>query len=270
MRIILVLFVLQLLVLSCEDTNEDRVGSRGLGVVPAIIDLNPESPTFVDLEEDSVTFSAFLAKGETVDRAAIQISYLDKKVTLKEITLTDDTSDFKIVGSEILTALNLTKDKIELGEKYVVNIVTTFNGSSTISPAAFVIKLPCEYDASLNNGSYAEVSTDWNIDSNVAINADESDPNVTYVKGLAEADGLVGNGNTMKLTIDPATFKITGEKTVLAANCGGWGAAYAKYTNYAYTVVSGMYSSCDGNYTVVFNISTDQEDFGDYKFIFTK
>lgn len=257
------------ILVACENTNENLVKQVD-GVVPILVSVDPESPMFIDLEKDSVTFSAALAEGDEIDNAAIQVTYQDKKAIIKEITLTNDTSEFKISGSDILKALKLAKEEVALGERFIINIVTTKNGVSTISKAAFVIKLPCEYDPALNHGSYSVVSTDWNINANATIDIDANDPNVVYIKGLAEADGLTGNGSGMKITIDPLSFKLTGEKTVLAANCGGWGPAYAVYTNYSYTVVSGIYSSCTGDYSIVFDISTDQEDFGEYKFTFTK
>jgi hypothetical protein len=270
LNIITVLFAFSLLMVSCEDTNENLVQQRGVGVNPIFTNLYPETPMFIDAENDSVTFSVFLAEGDAVDKATVRVTYQGKVADVKQITLTSDTLDVKIFGSEVLTALGITKNDLVLGTSFLINVTTTKYGVTTISQASFYISLPCEYDATINNGSYSIVSSEWNVDAGVSIVADENDPNVVYVVGIAEADGLSGNGNKLKLTIDPVTFKVTGVATILAANCGGWGSDYESYTNYTYTVVSGTYFSCDGNYKIVFNISVDQSDFGDYAFTLTK
>jgi hypothetical protein len=255
-----------LAVSSCKKF-EDKSLERGVGIVPLISNLTPESPLFVDVMNDSVKFSVSLAAGETAEKVAIKVTYKGKSAILKEIT---PPADVKIVGSDILTALNIPKDSIVLGTSFQIDVATTVKGATTVSPAAFLIQLPCNFDASLASGNYQMFSADWNVDASVKLKADNTNPNIVYIDGLAEADFLISNGNLMKLVIDPVSFKVTGDATIIAADCAPWGSPYDTYLNYSYQVVSGMYSSCDGSYKILFDIFADAGDFGTYTFTFTR
>jgi len=262
--------IVSLAIISCKKF-EDKSLERGAGVVPSLINLTPASPLFVDVEKDSVTFSVSLAKGDKVDKAAIKVTYQGKSAILKQITFpASDTANVKIFGSDVLKALNITKDSVVLGTAFQIDVTTTLNGLTTISPASFYIHLPCKYDASLASGSYEMKSASWNVDASVKLVADKKNANIFYISGLAEADGLVSNGNLMKITVDTVKFTVTGENTIIAADCSPWGADYAADTNYKYGVVSGTFSSCDGSYQITFDISSDIEDFGTYAFTFTR
>ncbi|WP_143470813.1 hypothetical protein [Labilibaculum manganireducens] len=262
---------------ACEDTNENLVATRGIAVVPTITSLTPESPLFTDLTEASfITFTASLAEGDMADAAEIQVVYEGKVGVVKAIE--SFPIDTKITAPEILSSLEITEADVKLGTSFFLYVITTSEGISSRSQAAVEIKMPCEFDSELSFGSYAAVSGDWGVDSNVKILTDENDPYTLYVSGLAEADACTGNGNTVTVYIDPVTFQLTGdtERTIVAADCGGWGAGYEDYTNYSYTVSSGFFNSCDGTYNIAFKLEylpvggTEYTSWGDNGFTFTR
>ena len=259
-----------LAVIGCKKF-EDKSLDRGVGVVLSLSNLTPSSPLFVDVEKDSVSFEVSLAKGDKVDNAAIKVTYQGKSAIVKQITFpVSDTVNVKILGSDILKALNITKESVGIGTSFQIDVTSTLNGLTTVSPASFYIQIPCAYDASLTLGNYEMVSASWNVDASVKLVVDKKSPNVFYISGLAEADALVSNGNLMKITVDTVNFTVAGENTIIAADCSPWGADYAADTNYKYGVVSGTFNSCDGSYQITFDISSDIEDFGTYAFTFTR
>lgn len=265
-----VVMVLALFFSACEDTNENLVGSRGVAITPVVSDIYPSSQQFSDVSEDSyVSFTVSLLDGDECDAAEIQVEYDDNTATVQEIS--SFPVDITITATEMLTALDITESDVSLGTSFTLYVITTNDGVSTRSLANVSIALPCEFDADLTTGSYSVVSDGWGVDSDVTITADPDDPYTLYIEGLAEADGLVSNGNTMKIMISES-FGIYGddEGTVLAENCGGWGSDYESYTNMTYTVSEGSYSSCDGTMTISFTLSIDQGSWGDYEFVFTQ
>jgi hypothetical protein len=266
-NIIFLLFACLLVMVSCEDSNENLVGSRGENIVPTFLNLTPKAPSFIDVENDSVTFSLVLLEGDKVDDAAIKVTYDGKSAILRNLSLSQDTLDVKIFGSELLTALGITKDDVALGTSFLINVTTTLNGVTTCSPASFWIKLPCKFNANLSNGSYHEVSADWQVEGDVKFVADENDPYTIYIQGLQSVEGLTGNGNSVEIHINPASFAVTGGATVLAEDLSEWG---YDYTNYTFELLSGNYSSCEGTYVLIFDIYADQGGWGSYAFTFTK
>jgi hypothetical protein len=262
---------------ACEDSNENLVDSRGVAVVPVLTDLTPSSPLFTDFTEDSdVSFTVSLEDGDAVDAAEIRVVYEGSEAFLLDIE--SFPIDITITAPEILSALEITEDDIVLGTSFFVYVMTTSDGVTTRSQASIEIELPCEFDADLTDGSYNVVSDDWNMDSSVSITADDDDPYTLYIAGLAEADGCTGNGNTIKIMIDPISYQLTGdtERTIVAADCGGWGDGYEVYTNYSFTVTSGSFGTCDGTYEIVFEIEyiyegeADYSSWGDNTFTFTR
>lgn len=275
-KILSMIVALGLFLGACEDTNDNLVASRGVAVVPVLTALTPEAPLFTDFTVDDVSFTVSLEEGDAVDSAEIEVDYDGNVATLQ--TIASFPSDITITAAEILTALGLSSDEIELGSQISIYVMTTSDGVTTRSQAAFSIDIPCEFDATVTAGPYAVVCDGWGVDSDVTITADEADPYILYISGLAEADGCVGNGNTMKVMIDPISYQLTGEteRTIVAANCGGWGAGYEVYTNYSYTLKSGSFSTCEGSYEIVFELEylyagdADYSSWGNLTFTFTR
>ncbi|WP_372751155.1 hypothetical protein [Labilibaculum sp.] len=275
-KILSMIVALGLFFCACEDTNDNLVASRDVAVVPVLTGLTPESPIFTDFTVDDVSFTVSLEDGDAVDAAEIRVAYDGNEEFLQDIA--SFPSDITITAADILTALGLTSSEIELGSEIAVYVMTTSDGVTSRSQAAFNIDIPCEFDSSITTGSYGIVCDGWGVDSNVSITADEDDPYIVYIAGLAEADACTGNGNTMKVIIDPVSYQLTGdtERTIVADDCSGWAAAYSVYTNYSYTLKSGSFSTCDGSYEIVFELEylyegeSDYSSWGDYTFTFTR
>lgn len=234
---------------SCEDTNENLVGSRGIAVVPVISDQTPESPVFSDLTANSsVSFTVDLQEGDAVDNAEIQIVYEGTSGIYEQIT--SFPADITITAPEILSTLGITAADVSLGTSFYVYVLTTSQGLTTRSQAAIEIMLPCEFDPSLAFGSYT-VASDWYTEGggSISIAADEEDPYIVYVSGLevVGGEGLVEDNGPLKMVINPSNFNVTAERQMISSDAWGLGAMYYEG--------SGTYSSCDGNYQMTFTIS---------------
>jgi hypothetical protein len=127
-----------------------------------------------------------------------------------------------------------------------------------------VYTVACELDPALTVGSYYSYSapSDWNSAGDITITADPVDPNTVYVAGLETNDGLDEDQGPLVMHIDPITYVVTADKTVLASDA--WG-----YHNIAYAG-TGTYNTCTGLYKMKFTISVDEGDFGEFVFTFTR
>ncbi|WP_298650007.1 hypothetical protein [uncultured Proteiniphilum sp.] len=254
------------LLLSCENTNENMVLERGENVVPIVSNFKPSNFT-TDLENSYIEFTVSLPQGETIDKGIVEIKHEDKTVQLQEISTFPAT--VRISADDAATALGIPLDEITTESVFYLYVRTEKNGRSTVAATtSHKISVFCAYDTDLTSGSYHLVSSDWGIEGNVTFIADENDPYIVYISGIQIVDGLTtGTNNTVKLTINPDTYAITGGKTLFAENLSEWN---LPYTNYSFTVANGFYSPCDGSYTINFTITVDQGSFGTNNFTFTK
>ncbi len=248
-NIITFFFALALLFGGCEDTNETLVGLRGIAVAPVISQITPASPVFSDLKESSfVNFTVDLMEGDVVDDAEIQVVYEGKTGVIGKIQSFPAT--IKITAPEILAALKISESDVSLGTSFYIYVITTSQEISTRSLAYVQIKLPCAYDPSLSNGSYAVIST-WyaTVVGKISIAIDETDPYIVYVSGLevTGGEGLVEDNGPLKMVIDPATFNVTVENQIISSDAWGSGPIYYEGT--------GSFNSCEGSYNMAFTIS---------------
>lgn len=284
-----------LLLPTCKKDPDLRMPDLQNGVIPLVVkdDTKDVSISFLDL----AGFEATINVGLYYDDAPKSMNLM--------VSMNGDYENIAVVKSDITsfpTAVNVTTadlvallpglesiDSLQLGDYFLFYVDVTLNdgtvvyGHDTLYDAynSSIVNLPgssvnviyevlCPFDAAKTVGDYAAVSVDWNASGDVTFTADAEDPYTVYIDGLMDVDFLTGNGNTLPIYIDPATYEITGEATVLAANCGDWGPDYEGYTNYTYSPVSGTYSTCDGTYTIKFEIYVDQGSFGEYTYTFTR
>jgi hypothetical protein len=249
--------ILVIIFFGCEELK-DPAGQRNIGVVPLISDV---AGIFISGESGSnIQFTVDLASGSTVDNAEIEVSRQDNFERVKISDLTTFPSTFTFTLGQIAEKLGV----INAGDLIYIEVVTTKNGISTRSNAALALIVYCEYDPLLAVGSYHSVSppNEWNSEGDIAIKADPNDPYTVYVTGLEALEGLNEDQGPLVMHIDPVTFAVTADKTVLASDA--WGD-----TNIAYEG-TGNYNSCSGSYSMSFDISTDQSDYGVYAFTFTR
>lgn len=255
-----------LLFMGCEDTNDDLVQERGENVMAVISDLSPANFN-EDVANSYISFTVSLPDGESVDAATVEVVLDSLTADLQSITSFPAT--VTVNAADAVAALGVSIDDITTSSVFYVYVTTEVDGRVTRSKtASLTVPVVCAFDENLTAGSYHEYSSGWAVEGDVTLTADENDPYTITISGLQAVDGLTGNGNDYVITIDPGTFAVTGEGTVImAADLSEWGYTY---TNYAYTLTSGSYDSCEGTYELEFKITVDQGSFGSYSFTFSR
>ena len=79
-------------------------------------------------------------------------------------------------------------------------------------------------------------------------------------------EGLVEDKGPLKMIINPNSYNVVAEKTVLASSTAAWG---LPYTNYYYSG-SGKLNTCNGTYTMSYTIGIDQGSWGSFNFTLTR
>ncbi len=204
-------------------------------------------------------------------------------VVKTDITSFPTSTDFS-VGTliDILPGLN-DINQLKLGDnfKFYVDITlddgTVIKGNDTLysafDPAVsnlpgsslnVVYTIACPLDPAMTEGSYFAYSapSEWNASGNITITADATDPNTVYVSGLYTIEGGDEDKGPLVMHIDPVTFDVTVDKTVIATD-------YFGYTNGAFGG-TGTYNTCTGEYIMKFAISVDEGNFGDYIYSLTR
>jgi hypothetical protein len=297
LKILMILAIGIFLLPTCQKDPSLRMPDLSKGVIPKI-----EKDATKDLDISSTNLAGFNA---TIN---VGLYYKDKPKSMTlMVCMNDDLAKTGVVKADITefpAPVNITVsalvdilpgldsiNQLVPGDyfKFYVDVTledgTVVNGNDTLYDAynSSIRNLPgsslnviytvlCPFQPPITVGSYHEYSdpSQWNAAGDVTLTADASDQYTIYIDGLQAVDFITGNGAKLAIHIDPVTFAITGEKTVLADNLSDWGASYAGYTNYSYTPTEGLYNTCDGSYAITFEISYDQGTFGPYKFTFTK
>ena len=241
----------------CEE-EKDPAGKRNIGVVPKITDI---TGIFINGDPNSfIRFKVNLESGVTVEQSSVIVSTQNNFERIKIADLTSFPADVTLTLGAITEKLGA----ISKGEVISIEVLTTLDGITTRSNASLAQIVYCEYDGALAVGSYHSVSPplEWNSEGDISIQADPDDPYKVYVSGLEALEGVNEDQGPLVMHIDPASFNVTADKTVLASDFFG-------ETNIAYEG-TGSFSSCLGSYEMNFNISTDQTDYGTFAFTFTR
>ncbi|MDP4221990.1 MAG: hypothetical protein Q8868_01645 [Bacteroidota bacterium] len=253
------LLALIIIIFSCEELP-DPAGLRGVAVVPAISDINPGIFDSKDLENSYVEFVITVPEGTNPDKITVLGSYQDhfERVTITEVTSYPAT--VRVRSSDIAQKLGIALDVIKNGDVFTLELITLAKGLATRSTAVLFIPVACAYDVDLAEGSYHSVSPDWNSEGNITLTADPDDPYKIYVTGIEEIEGLVEDQGPLVMYINPATYNVTVPEKVVSSVAWDYGSI--SYSG------SGTYSSCDGSYTMHFDISLSK--YGNQgKFLFT-
>lgn len=219
--------------------------------------------------------------------------YANPGVLIDDITSTP--YDFSVTINDVVNAVSQlnSADDIEISDYFTFYVNVTKNGKEypvytmvgdkairTIGSGLITsvqefedanavtdvrIDVPCGYDVEGVTGNYIGSSAGWAVNGPITITPDPNDPFVVYVSGLATIDGLEEDLGPLKMIIDPNSYNVTAEKTVLASLVT-WG---APYHNIAYQG-SGRLNTCNGTYQMTFSITVDEGSFGSYAFTFTK
>jgi hypothetical protein len=250
---------------ACETDNDDPAGRRSVGIVGTIADVNPAIFIDGELEESFTSFVLDIPENTSFDEAYVVASYngVSQRVRIKDVDAFP--AEITITTQEAADVLGITLDKISSKEDdfFVFELVTVSNGVVSRSNAAVTIRVVCPFDPAMTIGGYTAVSSDWGANGGITIEADEEDPYTLYVYGLAELDGLTGDGGPLVMKINPLSFDVTADKKVLASS------AFSGYTDIAYAG-NGVFNSCNGAYEMLFAISVAQGNFGSFAFTFSR
>ena len=245
-RTIGLVVTLIMIVLSCEELP-DPAGLRGVAIVPSITDIDPGIFDSKDLANSYVEFVITVPAGSVPEKIVVVASYKDN---LERETITETTTypaTIRIHSADIAQKLGISLNNIQNGDIFTLELITTANGRSTRSPAVLMVPVACAYDENLAIGSYHSISEDWDSEGDITLTSDPSDPYKIYVVGLEEMEGLVEDQGPLVMNINPATYAVTVPLKTLSSDA--WGYGPISY------VGNGVYSSCDGSYTMYFDIS---------------
>jgi hypothetical protein len=241
---------------------KDPAGRRNVGVVPVISNVAPGIFDSKDLVNSYVQFLVDLPGGSHADGASIEASYNNNSERIQVAQVTTFPSTVKLVSGDVIQKLGLIRDSVSNGDVFTLELVTTVNSVPYRSNSVLFISVACAFDKTLTVGSYHSVSADWNTHGNVTLTDDPNDPYTIFVTGLETLDNLIEDKGPLVMHIDPVTYAVKADKTVLASDA-------SPYHNIAYSG-SGTYNSCDGSFAMTFDITVDEGDFGKFTFNITK
>ncbi|MDY0098229.1 MAG: hypothetical protein RBR81_03435 [Bacteroidales bacterium] len=252
-----------LIMFSGCDELPDPAGLRGVAVVPAITDVDPGIFDSKDLENSFVEFVITVPEGSRPEKITVTGSYEDNH---ESIILTEANSfpaTVRLYSSDVIQKLGIASENIENGDVFMIELLTTVNEITTRSNALLFVPVACAYNPTLAVGSYHAVSSDWGSEGNITLTADPDDPYMIYVSGLEEIEGLVEDLGPLVMHINPATYNVSVPEKAISSDAWGYGAI--SYSG------NGVYSSCDGLYTMYFDISlTSLGGLGTYLFTLTR
>lgn len=268
-NIIAIFFAFALFFGGCEDTNENLVGARGVAVVPLISNLSPAVFDSKDMGNTYVEFQVDVPDASLLENAIVKISFNGQLERVDFSTITTFPQTVRISLAEAVSKLNVALADVVLGDVINVEVWTTSDGKVYQTSAVFNSAVVCPYFPDQISGSYHSVSSDWASEGDVTITVDPEDPFIVYVSGLEAIDGLDEDMGPLKMVINNLDYSVTAVKTVLASSTLGWGPT-SDYHNIAYEG-KGTLNTCDGTYTMSFDITVDEGTFGTGQgFIFTK
>jgi hypothetical protein len=258
-----IIILCMIVVVSCKK-YEDKSLQRGVGDVPTISDVNPAIFDSKNLETTFVKFTVSLTPGVIASGGSILASSSDTLKRATVATITSFPATVTINAKDVAEKLGISLSSIANGDVFILEVLVTINGQTFRSNAIFNVAVACAYDKNLAIGSYHAFSApdQWNAKGTVTLTASPSDPYTIYVKGLAEIDGAVEDKGPLVMHIDPLSYAVKVDKTIIASDFYG-------DTNETYAG-SGTYSSCDGSYNMNFKISVDAGSYGTFPFTFTR
>ena len=257
------MITLLMICISCEE-SKDPAGERGIAIVPSVSTPNPGF--LINGDEDSyIRFDIDLPDGRHPEKTEVVVSHGTNFERIKIADVTNFPASITLTLGTILDAIGIGMSSVSAGDIVYIEVEVTLDGKVTRSSASLAIPVVCAFDPAFTAGQYRAVSTTWPADGPVTLTADPDDPYKIYVSGLAELDGITEDMGPLVMHIDPATLKVTAEKTILASLAFG-------YHDFSYQSASpGSFNTCDGKYTMSFSITVLEGSFGGpWAFTFTR
>lgn len=242
------LVMLVMLFSGCEKAD-DPAGQRGVAVIPVISNVEPGIFNSKDLVNSYVEFVVKFDSGMVGGKTVIVGSYNGKMERIQIAEVSTFPATIRIVSGDAIQKLGILPADIVNGDVFTFEALTTVNGVTTRSNTVLNVAVACAFEAALSVGSYHSVSLDWNSAGDVTVTADPADPYTIYVAGLEAIEGLNEDQGPLVMHINPATYEVTVDETILASDA--WGYGYIKYGG------SGVYNSCDGTYNMNYSITLE-------------
>jgi hypothetical protein len=238
--------VLLVMFFGCEEAK-DPAGRRGVAVIPVISNINPGIFDSKDLQNSYIEFVVGLDEGKSAEKVTVLGSYEGNLARVEMASSTTFPATIRITSADAISKLGLTAEEISNGDLFTFELLITANGITTRSNSILNVSVACAFDPALTQGSYHVVSGDWGSEGSVTLAADPDDPYTIYVTGLQSIEGQNEDHGPLPMHINPATFAVVADETLLASDYFGYGASTFKGT--------GLYNSCDGSYVMNFEIS---------------
>lgn len=207
----------------------------------------------------------------TMDRIKDALVDLEDVDLLKGSKFSFYVSEIEMLDGRIFANDSIaTNQKNEDGSvKYLkpINAVDDFTSSSSVFNMKVDYYIACEFDISITTGSYHVISDadNWDVEGDVTITADPSNPLKVIVTGMFEMEGGAPNDNELVLFINPDSFEVTGPKSLIGST-----APWGDYADYSYEPKAGLFTSCDGGYELSLAISVDVGGWGAMNFKFSR
>ena len=239
---------------ACEDTNENLVKERGAAVVPKISNIGPGFYT-TDFENSYIKFDVAIPEGQKVDDAEIQATFKDKTTVIEKITSFPTT--IQITASDVISKMGLSDNDVELGDSFIIDVVTTFEGVTTRS-----------YTGSIKASVTCELFIDDFVGTHI-VSLDEWDGGgyQVEVKKISETELSVEGmfdgyaDNPMIIKINPIDHSITVPKQMLVANPTAWWGSPSPYLDFSLAGV-GTLDACEISLSFSAEATVDAGSFG--------
>ncbi len=286
-KILLILAVGAMVLPMCQKDPDLRIPDLQLGVVPQIL-KNTDLDQTIDIFNPEVFEGGVdvdLLFDDMPQKMDIMVAYNDSNRALLRGNVTSFPVSVDFSMNDLLDLIPEldSVEQLNPGDFFRVYAVTTlkdgtvidgldslyaaYNSSISNQPGSNVdvkYTVVCPFDPDFAIGSYRCVSSpaDWNVDGDVTITQDATDPTKFYIAGMAELDGATEDLGPLVMHIDPVTYAVTVDKTILASDFYGM-------HNFSYAG-KGTYNSCDGSYEMSLAPTVTEGGWGTFPYTFTR
>jgi hypothetical protein len=258
-----------LLITGCKNTNENLVQDRGVAVIPTMSDPVPAYFTD-DIASSYVQFDLSLPQGQTVDKAEIEVDYGDQSAIVKQVSL--PVTGLQVTATEVIQALNLPAGEYKTGDNFNLYVLTTKDGRTTRSTAAFSIPVVCDLVLDDFTGTCTVTQDDWWGETPYPVVVTKISDTQLSIANLfnANADGFGDAVNPLVITINPINYTVSFAKQVLVPNSGNLWWGIPSYSNFYLANGTGKIDACNLVISFTATAAVDAGSFGNMSFVLGK
>jgi len=254
-----------LLIISCKDTNENLVQDRDAAVIPTM--SAPIPAYFTDIPESSfVQFDLSLPQGATIEKAQIEVTYGSQSAIVKDVTI--PVKGLKVTANEVIQALKMPMSEYKTGDNFNLYVLTTKNGRTTRSTAAFPIPVVCALVLDDFVGTCNVTQDDWWGETPYPVVVTKISDTQLSIENLfnADADGFGDEVNPLVITINPINYTVSFSKQILVPNSGDLWWGKPAYSNFYLSGGTGKIDACNLVISFTATAGVDAGSFGNMSF----